>query len=275
MELTIDYLDYQTTFQTKFTQHYLNKKPCIIRGCVTQWPAKNWDFDSLKKMRLKGEPTGNLTGITIKDPVSEVWYKCYPHQLAIIRETLKIKTLEYEASEWLFSISHPEMLEAIKIPKCLKSPQWLDRIPLSMRPIYPRILVGYQDTGSDLHIDLCNTPNWMGLVRGIKRWFVVDPEEGKKIHNYLDTFTQNTQKMKDKVRDYYEFELKAGEMVYLPAKWLHQVYNVEDSIAITYNIFNLIQVLAYIKDYSFDYQEIMSLFEEVLEVGTQQEKKFN
>lgn len=245
MQKNIDYLDYETTFQSCFVKDYWNQKPCIIRGCVSQWSANTWDFPHLKKIPHKGADRGNLNKVQIRDPQTEIWQKCQPNHLPQIRKKLNINTLEYQADEWLFPLTHPEMLEEIKIPSCLQNPQWLNMIPLPLRPIYPRILIGYADTGSQLHIDVCMTPNWIGLVKGVKRWFVVDPQEGQKLEYYLDEFTPNTSELKEKVDVYYEFDLQAGEIVYLPGKWLHQVYNVSDSIAITYNLFNPIQATAY------------------------------
>ena len=248
MQKPIDYLDYSTTFQLEFVKHYSNKKPCIIRGCVDQWEAFNWDFPTLRNIGHKGEYKGNLHRVIIKDPNTNIWQECHPNHLPKIREKLQVNTLEYQPDEWLFSVSNPEMLDALKIPSNLTNPKWLEQIPLSLRPIYPRLLIGYQDTGSDLHIDVCNTPNWMALVKGVKHWFVVDPQEGKKIENYLGKFTKDTGEIKNKINHYYEFDLQSGEMVYLPSKWLHQVYNVEDTIAITYNLFNLFQAMDYCLD---------------------------
>lgn len=248
MQKSIDYLDYETTFQRDFLKNYWKQKPCIIRDCVTQWGANTWNFASLKMISHKGEDRGNLNKVYIRDPQTQVWQKCKPSHLPKIREKLNITTLEYQADEWLFPLTHPEMLEGINIPPCLQNPQWLNMIPLSLRPIYPRILIGYADTGSQLHIDVCNTPNWMGLVKGVKRWFVIDPQEGKKLEDYLEEFIPNTSELKEKVGIYYEFDLQAGEMLYLPAKWLHQVYNVSDSIGITYNLFNFRQAIVYCFD---------------------------
>ena len=266
MKQDITYLDYQTTFQDYFIKEYWNQKPCIIRGSVTQWSASNWDFSSLKTISYHEEDTGNLNLVYIRDPKTQLWQKYKPSYLSQIRKKLNIKTLEYSPDEWVFSLTHPEMLEEIIIPAYLRNPRWLNLIPLPWRPIYPRLLIGYADTGSQLHVDICNTPSWMSLLVGTKRWFVVDPQEGQKLNNYLDVFTPNTFELKEKLETYYEFDLQAGEIIYLPGKWLHQVYNLEDSIAITYNLFNLIKATFYLFGSLYHFKTYLREFQKIQQI---------
>lgn len=248
MHKSIDYIDYNSSFKNRFIKSYFNQCPCIIKSCITDWSSTSWNLTDLREVSCKEEIRGNLDGVYIRDPKTQIWHLCNPKNIAQIREKLNVNLLEYQAQEWLFSLSHPEMLKGINIPTCLKNPKWLNLIPLSLRPIYPRILIGYENTGSQLHIDVCHTANWMALVKGIKKWFVVDPEEGSKLQQYMEKFVPDTSELENKVDSYYKFELKAGELLYLPGKWLHQVYNTEDSIAITYNLFNFCQASKYCFD---------------------------
>ncbi|MDJ0799791.1 MAG: cupin-like domain-containing protein [Calothrix sp. MO_167.B12] len=248
MQLQVEYLNYNSNFKNEFTRLFLNKKPCIIRECTTTWEANSWNFDTLKKIKSSWEYTGNLQGVYIKDPGTQSWEKCKPSMLSTIREKLGINILEYQPNEWIFPLTHPKLIERVDIPQCLRSPSWLQKVPEAIRPIYPRLLIGYEGTGSDLHIDVCNTSNWMALVQGQKRWLVIPPDEKYKVKEFIGKFTPNTEEIICRVNNYYDIQLKAGEIIYLPGKWLHQVSNVEDSIGITYNIFNLFQVVSYCLD---------------------------
>lgn len=245
MKLPIDYLEYNSQFETVFSKNYLNQQPCLIQGLVSQWKANAWDYQTLKTFKLKGEDTGNLARVILKDPKTGSWIVCKARQVEEIRQKLGQMPLEYQANEWLFSLQHPELMEEIEISKILLNPNWLEKIPPAIRPIYPRLLIGYRGTGSQLHIDICNTPSWMALVQGKKRWLIMPPHEANKVEQFIEKFTPEIQTIVRSVETYYECELQAGEMIYLPGKWLHQVFNVEDTIAITYNIFNFFQASSY------------------------------
>lgn len=245
MKLNIDYIEYDSSFSKKFLHNYHHQKPCIIKNCVNNWKARHWDFEQFNLISSKKEDLGNLRTINIRDPQRGFWYECSPKQLTKICEKLKATTLQYVPNEWLFPLTHPELLEEIQIPQELKNHEWLDKIPDHIRPIYPRILIGYTATGSSLHVDFCNTSSWMALIQGRKRWLAFPPSETKKVDDFFGKFTPETEKITKKMTTYYEFVLEEGELLYLPGKWPHQVFNETTTIAITYNIFNIFQALEY------------------------------
>jgi histone arginine demethylase JMJD6 len=245
MKKQIDYLEYDSSFSANFLQNYHHQKPCIIKNCVNKWKARHWDFDQLNLIRAKNEDSGNLKIVNIRDPKTGFWHECCPKQLPKICEKLKAATLQYVPNEWLFPLTHPELLEEIQIPQELNNDQSLDKIPSTIRPIYPRILIGYTATGSSLHVDFCNTSSWMALIQGRKRWLAFPPSEGKHVAEFFGEFTPETEKIISKLTTYYDFYLEEGELLYLPGKWPHQVFNETTTIAITYNIFNISQALEY------------------------------
>ena len=245
MKLSIDYLEYENISKELFYSNYFQHKPCIIKGCLENWKANNWEFDTLKSIKLEEEYRGNIDRVFVRKPGAKLWKKCHPSDVQKIRQKLGGTVLEYEAHEWLFSQTHPELMEQIKIPEYLGNNDWLQKIPAQLKPNYPRILIGYEGTGSRLHSDSYNTSNWMALVRGKKRWLVIPPEEQDKVREFVGIFTPNIEEITSRVSNYYDCELMPGEIIYLPGSWLHQVFNTEDSIGITYNIFNLLQLLSY------------------------------
>jgi hypothetical protein len=255
MQYQIDYLDYEQDFPHTFRSRYQDKLPCIVRGCVEKWPAAAWNIDHLRSLSYPQEDTGNLNFVIIQDPVNLEWYPCSRSRFPKIRAKLRNIPLVYQPMEWVFPLRHPDLIQEIDIPPLLRNGNWLNLIPQKIKPVYPRLLLGYEGTGSHLHIDVAYTASWMALVEGTKKWLVMPYTEANNLAAYINYFTSDTQIIKEKVSSYYEFNLSAGELVYIPGKWWHQVYNLEDTIALTYNIFKPHQALSYALDALITYYE--------------------
>ncbi|MDI7203692.1 cupin-like domain-containing protein [Leptospira santarosai] len=91
-----------------------------------------------------------------------------------------------------------------------------------------------------LHIDPWASDSILCQVYGTKRWNLFSPEQGKYLSNGLGIVDlQYPDKTKfpnyEKAKPDFDFILEAGETIYVPHGWYHQVFTETDSISVTWN----------------------------------------
>ena len=91
----------------------------------------------------------------------------------------------------------------------------------------PTLFVAPCGSGSSLHIDTLQTNFWMFMSLGRKRWRLVSRDQIALLHpQYLcdlnPVFPEDLNVVKPNVT-IYETELEAGDLIFVPAGWPHQV----------------------------------------------------
>jgi len=133
--------------------------------------------------------------------------------------------------DWSVQRNCPSLLEGAILPSYIAS----DQLQMfSGRPIadsWPSLLVGPKGTRSALHVDGFATHFWMVMFKGKKRWRVYAREDESLLYpNPLsnkigfDGHSPDFEKFPlSSLADYYDVELKSGEMILLPYDFPHQV----------------------------------------------------
>jgi len=116
----------------------------------------------------------------------------------------------------------------------------------------PTLFVAAGGTSSGLHVDFLQTHFWMGLCHGRKRWRLVPREDLALLYpQYLTDLNpsfpfdldaamkeeslQNSAYPAMKLLRLYEAVLEAGDIIFVPRGWPHQVENLATSVAISAN----------------------------------------
>jgi len=145
-------------------------------------------------------------------------------------------------------IRAPELLEYFDIPKYFKE-DFYEYMEREDRPPWRWVLLGPARTGPAFHVDPYKTGAWNAIIFGKKRWTLYPPDvsppgAGDPNSDYYEAprplkwFAKYGEKaMKANVKP-IEFIQNAGETLYLPPGWWHQVLNLEDTLAITQNYVN-------------------------------------
>mmetsp|Transcript_8350 Transcript_8350/g.17336 ORF Transcript_8350/g.17336 Transcript_8350/m.17336 type:complete len:271 (+) Transcript_8350:3-815(+) len=128
----------------------------------------------------------------------------------------------------------------------------LESLGPSLRPPYRWLLIGPSRSGSFLHKDPLGTSAWNALVKGTKLWVLFPPHtptawlcpEHRPSHGEESAacwFLLWWREVRAQTRQWpakyqpIEFVQRAGEVVFVPARWWHTVLNLEDTIAVTHN----------------------------------------
>jgi hypothetical protein len=128
-------------------------------------------------------------------------------------------------------------------------------------PGHPSIFLGPGGTQSGLHADAAASRFWMAVFQGTKWFRLVNqsyaeehmypttttttenlklnqklPEGQYHAHFEVDTFDPDFERHpKFKEAQIWEANVTAGDLIFIPEKWLHQVRNMDYTIAMSYN----------------------------------------
>ena len=119
---------------------------------------------------------------------------------------------------------------------------------LSIMHDTPSLFVGGAGTTSALHVDQMCSNFWMYLGEGAKRWITFHPDDApllsptwdapEQIHRFaplaqLESDAQSAASLRQARR--LEFELRAGEVLYIPHNTPHEVTNLAATCAVSAN----------------------------------------
>jgi hypothetical protein len=108
------------------------------------------------------------------------------------------------------------------IPDLVPFRNWLDLLPVEIRPAMVWLFIGPPRSGTARHQDPLATSAWNALFAGAKRWTFEPPAERQSMRRPASlTCVQ-----------------RPGDLMFTPATWFHSVVNEQPSIAITGNFLN-------------------------------------
>ncbi|XP_027332603.1 jmjC domain-containing protein 4 isoform X2 [Abrus precatorius] len=138
---------------------------------------------------------------------------------------------------------------------------------------YRFVYMGVKGSWTPLHADVFRSYSWSANVCGKKRWLFLDPSQ---CHLVFDRNMKNSvYNIFDEVSDskfpgfnkaiWLECTQEAGEIIFVPSGWYHQVHNLEDTISINHNWFNAYN-LSWWNLLLRDYNEAKEYIEDIKDV---------
>ncbi|XP_019561772.2 2-oxoglutarate and iron-dependent oxygenase JMJD4 homolog [Aedes albopictus] len=105
---------------------------------------------------------------------------------------------------------------------------------------YMFVYIGPKGTWTSFHADVFASYSWSTNIYGVKRWLLLPPGEEIKLKDKLGNFPFEISEelLKEKQVRYYDIRQTAGEAIFVPSGWYHQVQNLEDAISVNHNWFN-------------------------------------
>lgn len=105
---------------------------------------------------------------------------------------------------------------------------------------YCSIQIIYSCFRTPLHADVFNSYSWSGNVCGRKRWFILYPGEELKLKDNFGQLPSSVDEalLRDKNIKYFDIIQEPNEILFVPSRWYHQVFNLTDVFSINHNWFN-------------------------------------
>jgi len=231
-------------------EHLQPKLPVVFDGLARDWPAfDTWDFDSIAACAGDDPVLLMLDGDRAQGARQETTVGEYLHSFDKIRATPTRPSQHAMVNdagprfvpylrEWNFARRHPELLEDIAPAKQLfedRFSQW----PAADQPQLTWLFIGPAGAYTPLHRDLWHTDAWIAQLRGRKLVRMWSPA-------FIDTLSRRDTFVDLSVPDLAAFPncltvpcletiLEPGDVLYLPADFLHEVLSLDDSISVSSN----------------------------------------
>jgi hypothetical protein len=151
---------------------------------------------------------------------------------------------DYYLKDWVFELDAPALRTQYNIPEVFAS--YFDELPFAEQPLLHWFYIGPKGSGSALHIDIWHTAAWNGVLSGRKEWHFYPPEATPYLYDLqIDSFRADKERYPLLVHTKpIVAHQEAGDLVYTPSQWAHQVRNLEGGVSITENFVNTSNIKA-------------------------------
>jgi len=225
----------------------LHGRPVILTGLINAWPAwtnQSWTPDALTQ-RFKHtifkctefNRYGKRVWMTMADFVTYMRRQHDDKPIYLFDDG--------------FAERAPELLKDYSIPEYFVEDFFacMDH----RRPPWRWLVVGPQRSATPFHVDPRGTSAWNALLYGRKRWTLYPPHitpPGLRVMTDWKGYVEDTSalyptkwfayvypNLKEDMKP-IEFVQEAGEMVFIPGGWWHQVLNLTETVSVTQNFVN-------------------------------------
>jgi len=209
--------DYRAT-KTDMPEIYLNLKTSFTF-------ANTWSFEFFS----------NIYGNTSVISHELLTNKEYPTTLSAYLDTeYQCSSLNPIMCHWQCNPQNDSVPDNIHLPQQFQN--WFYQNPLVKNPFWRWIIFGPKEGGTLLHSDIADTSAWNYLVTGEKLW-VFSHLAFHKTKNIFETEAVFVDFVSTAIDIFYIYQ-RAGDFVWVPSKWVHQVIYNMPSISISENIVN-------------------------------------
>jgi hypothetical protein len=218
--------------------YYALSRPVVIEGAVADWPAATrWTPDYLAKR--VGAAEVQLQGGRSGSPDFELYKDRHKQAVPFDRFMAQIQEQPYGNDAYLTAYNSDANRAAL-------APLQADvgALDAYLTPGEGMMWIGPMGTFTPLHFDLTN--NLIVQVVGAKRVVMLPPSETPRLYNNTHVFSAvhdiNDDAMLARyplARDAetFEVELNAGDALFVPIGWWHQVTSLDFSVTLTYTDF--------------------------------------
>lgn len=226
---------------TFFRDYVQRNRPAILTGIVTEWDAfRLWSREYLKAKAGSVEAAISVT--RAKTFTFNFETKRYDHVKMTFGEYLdRIVDQKDDAPERLYLMAKPIALFPM-LTQDAPVQQFLAEYVPSVKDVYPNLWFGPTGNISPLHYDLAH--NFLSQITGRKKAVLYDARDFSNLYpNSCLSGASNLSRVDIEQPDLARFprfprarrmecELKAGEVLFIPVYWWHQVYTLETSASI-------------------------------------------
>ncbi|KAF5273633.1 hypothetical protein FQR65_LT04632 [Abscondita terminalis] len=225
-----------------FEKYFLKNRPCLIRNVGNAWDSSRlWMKSGFPNFSYLEQTYGELQ-VSVVDCKANVNYYNNKPQKWKFKEYLKYWKSYTESEEvmylkdWHLKNGKPQD-NFYRVPMYF-SCDWLNEYLVeNSLDDYRFVYMGVRGTWSPFHVDVMTSYSWSTNICGVKKWILFPPGEEKHLRNSLGNLPADINKINHN-RKCFEVYQNAGDAMFVPSNWHHQVWNIKDTISINHNWFN-------------------------------------
>lgn len=172
------------------------------------------------------------------------------------------RTRRYLA-EWNFARDAPGLLDDFAVPAPFAE-DWIDRLPEQVR--FGRMWLFFGEPGchTGLHRDTFSTSAWLAVLSGHKVLRFVSPEATGALRPGDSLWDADALARVDAAPggQTHEVVLRAGETLYIPGDWYHEVRNPVRNLMVTANFVEQHKVLTFLAQFEARLSEPLEVLRE-------------
>ncbi|XP_022250486.1 jmjC domain-containing protein 4-like isoform X2 [Limulus polyphemus] len=262
-ELDVKYIDNQISYQDFVVQFLIPNLPCKFASHFTEsWRSrKEWVNSEMKpNFSFLKEHFGMAT-VPVADCSQKVYNSQHKQEMYLksyinYLETVKENDWDFTSKpclylkDWHFVRDFPGY-SAYTTPIFFTS-DWLNEYWKKRTDEcddYQFVYLGPKGSWTPFHADVFGSYSWSANVCGKKKWLLFPPGDEENLVDWKGEMAYDISSplLKDKncypkasklQRIGIEIIQEAGEVVFVPSGWFHQVWNLEDTISINHNWMN-------------------------------------
>lgn len=256
-------IDPTNIYSCCFKNFLLENKPFILKSSTKNWPCtSNWVASKKPNFEYISTRYGSTKAPVIDCNVSNQSDKYCPIELTIA-EYLKYWqnyiSSGYDPSESCYYLKDWHFFRDFKSESIYRVPNvfssdWLNEYfveYLSHTDDYRFVYMGPKNTWTPTHIDVYSSYSWSVNICGSKQWLLL-PQENK--HLFKNSLSWSSLP----ANSYLTVNQEAGDAIFIPSGWYHQVTNLDDTISINHNWINGCNI-------SYVFEELVTQLEAVKE----------
>ncbi|XP_051944481.1 2-oxoglutarate and iron-dependent oxygenase JMJD4 isoform X1 [Hippocampus zosterae] len=255
----VDYIDKDLSYPKFFKMYLLPNHPCVFSKvfteewkCRKQWVTEEGKPHFQKLLREFGETPVPVANCNAKE------YNANPKQVMPFKEFIQYWKEHIQngysspkgclyLKDWHMSRDFPEH-HVYTTPMFFTS-DWLNEYWDALEvDDYRFVYMGPKGSWTPFHADVFRSYSWSANICGRKKWLLYPPGQEEflrdthgnlpydvtsaEIHNG-SLFPRSQEACQP-----LEIIQEAGEIIFVPSGWHHQVYNLEDTISINHNWLN-------------------------------------
>ncbi|XP_011685344.1 PREDICTED: jmjC domain-containing protein 4 isoform X2 [Wasmannia auropunctata] len=234
----VERIDSTVTYNEFFTKYLLCNKPCVISSqAIENWPcSREWVLNDAPNFEVLRTLFGHSTV-----PVADCDKKFYNSQVTddmpmenYLDYWIDYKRNQYDKSmpslylkDWHCVKNFPDV-PIYEVSQYFAS-DWLNEYYIAhpeLNDDYMFVYMGPKGT--------C----WSANIVGRKRWLLLQPHEEDQLRDLNGQLVYNIVSEELVKLKYFEVFQEAGEIMFVPSGWHHQVWNLDDTISVNHNWIN-------------------------------------